>query len=208
MKKTLILALVFRAACRSPARWRRPRPPRLHGCVGPDRHRPSAVTTARIANGTISGVDIRSSTITSDKILNGTVAMADLEAALRADIGSAIADITFARITASGGGVVGAQCPSGRVAVAASCECTGSAARAILASCSAAPSAGPAPRQAASTRRSVSTPAPRAARHVRAICMGAESVDGTPWENTTQGLSVDAASPEAQAAATRSSRDG
>ena len=94
------------------------------GCVGPIDIATNAVTTAKITNGTISGVDIRASAITSDKIKNGTVAMADLEAALRADIGSAIADITFARISASGGGVVGAQCPSGRVAVAASCECS------------------------------------------------------------------------------------
>ena len=30
--------------------------------------------------------------------------------------------------------------------------------------------------------------------------MGAESVDGTPWATTSQGLSVDAADPEAAAA--------
>ena len=36
--------------------------------------------------------------------------------------------------------------------------------------------------------------------NVRAICMGAESVDGTPWSNTAGGLATDAAGPEASAA--------
>ena len=171
------------------------------GCVGPVDIATNAVTTAKITNGTISGVDIRASAITSDKIKNGTVAMADLEAALRADIGSAIAEITFVRVSASGGGVVGAQCPSGRVAVAASCECSddgGSRNLGVLFGCTVSGTGAAAGCYDEAFTRNPQLPLPLAL--VRAICMGAESVNGTPWAATSQGLSVDNADPEAAAA--------
>ncbi len=169
-------------------------------CVSETEIAPSAVTSGRIANGTIAGVDIRASTITSEKILNGTIVKADLATALRNSIDGAIADISFARITASGGGVVGAQCPSGRVAVAASCECTGGGTRnlGVLFGCTVSTTGAAAGcfDEALSFNPQLAEPL----ANVRAICMGAESVDGTPWSNTTEGLAADSVSPEAQAA--------
>jgi hypothetical protein len=164
-------------------------------CVSADEIANGAVTSAKIATGTIAGVDIRASTITSEKILNGTITKADLAAALRDDIDGAIADIS-----ASGGGVVGAQCPSGRVAIAASCECTGGGSRnfGVLFGCTVSGTGAAAGcfEEALSFDPQLSAPL----ANVRAICMGAESVDGTPWTNTATGLAVDSASPEARAA--------
>jgi len=170
-------------------------------CVSGPEIANGAVTSAKIATGTIAGVDIKASAITSDKIKNGTIAKADLEVALRDGIDGAIADISFARISASGGGVVGAQCPSGRVAVAASCECTdGGGARnaGVLFGCTVTTTGAAAGcyDEALSFNPQLDVPV----ANVRAICMGAESVDGTPWSNTAQGLAIDAADPEAAAA--------
>ncbi len=170
-------------------------------CVSEPEIAAQAVTSAKIANGTIAGVDIKASAITSDKIKNGTIAKADLVAALQDDIDGAIADISFARVAATGGGVVGAQCPSGRVAVAASCECTdggGSRNLGVLFGCTVTTTGAAAGcyEEALSYNPQLSAPL----ANVRAICMGAESVDGTPWSNTTQGIAADAASAEAGAA--------
>ncbi len=170
-------------------------------CVGEPEIAAQAVTSGKIANGTISGVDIKASAITSDKIKNGTITKADLVAALADDIDGAIADISFARITASGGGVVGAQCPSGRVAIAASCECTdggGSRNFGVLFGCTVTGTGAAAGCFEEALTYDPQLPAPLA--NVRAICMGAESVDGTPWSNTAQGLAAAAAGPEAATA--------
>ena len=98
---------------------------------------------------------------------------------------------------------MGAQCPSGRVAVAASCECSdsgGSRNLGVLFGCTVSGTGAAAGCYDEALSFEPQLPEPLAL--VRAICMGAESVDGTPWENTSQGLSVDAADPEVDAART------
>ena len=201
MKHTLILAVAI-LCCMPLAAAQAQTATNLEctNCVSETEIAPSAVTSGRIANGTIAGVDIRASTITSEKILNGTIVKADLAAALRDDIDGAIADISFARITASGGGVVGAQCPSGRVAVAASCECTnggGSRNFGVLFGCTVSTTGAAAGCFEEALSFDPQLPAPLA--NVRAICMGAESVDGTPWSSTTKGLAADPVSAEGAA---------
>jgi hypothetical protein len=169
-------------------------------CVSEPEIAAQAVTSAKIANGTIAGVDIRSGTITSDKIANGTLTKADLAAALQGDINGAIADISFARVAASGGGVVGAQCPSGSVGVAASCECTdggGTRNLGVLFGCTVTATGAAAGCFDEALSFDAQLPVPLA--NVRAICMSAESVDGTPWSSTAQGLAADRLSPEAAA---------
>lgn len=202
MKQTLILA--FAALCCMPlAAVRAQTATNLNceRCVSEIEIAPSAVTSGRIANGTILGADIKASTVTSANIKNGTIVEADLATALKDDIGGAIADISFARITASGGGVVGAQCPSGRVAVSASCECTdggGTRNAGVLFGCTVTATGAAAGCYDEAINFNPQLDVPIA--NVRAICMGAESVDGTPWSNTAAGLAVDSTSPEAQAA--------
>ena len=96
---------------------------------------------------------------------------------------------------------MGAQCPSGRVAVAASCECTdggGSRNLGVLFGCTVTTTGAAAGCFDEAASFNPQLPPPLA--NVRAICMGAESVDGTPWTSTTQGLAIDNVSPEAAAA--------
>jgi hypothetical protein len=202
MKHSLILAVVT-LACLPGAAARAQTATDLNctGCVGEADIAAQAVTSGKIANGTILTADIAPSAITTDKIRNGTIARADLATALRDDIDGAIADLSFARISASGGGVASAQCPSGRVAVAASCECTdggGSRNLGVLFGCVVTGTGAAAGCYDEALSYNPQLPAPLA--NVRAICLGAESVDGTPWSNTAHGLAPDAASAEAAAA--------
>jgi hypothetical protein len=202
MKHSLVLA--FASLCCLPgasARAQVATDLNCTSCVSAAEIANGAVTTAKIANGTITNVDIKAGAITSDKIRNGTIARADLVAALQDDIDGAIADISFARVTASGGSVAGVQCPSGRVAIAASCECTdggGTRNAGVLFGCTVSGTGAAAGCYDEALSFNPQLPVPLA--NVRAICMGAESVDGTPWSNTAQGgLALDAADPEAKA---------
>ena len=170
-------------------------------CVSEAEIANGAVTSVKIANGTIVNADIKASAVTTDKIKNGTILEADLATALRDDIGGAIADITFARVSASGGGAVGAQCPAGRVAVAASCECTdggGTRNLGVLFGCTVTGTGAAAGCFDEAISFNPQLPAPLA--NVRAICMGAVAVDGTPWTSTAAGLASDTLGPEAAAA--------
>ena len=92
-------------------------------CVGETDIANQAVTSAKIAEGTIRGTDIRAGAITSDKILNGTVSRTDLSPQVQDLLDGAIVNITIQRVAVSAGGVAGAECPSGRIPVSASCEC-------------------------------------------------------------------------------------
>jgi len=148
----------------------------------------------------VSEPEIAAQAVTSAKIANGTIARADLATALRDDIDGAIADISFARIAASGGGDVGAQCPSGRVAIAASCECSddgGTRNLGVLCGCVVTGTGAAAGCFDEAASFNPQLPEPLAI--VRAICIGAESVDGTPWSSTARGIAADAATPEAAA---------
>ena len=97
-----------------------------NSCVGETDIANQAVTGAKIANGTITYYDIKVGTITSDLIKNQTITLPDLSPSLQDTLGSGIANITVARVSASGPSVVGATCPAGRIPVAASCVCDNS----------------------------------------------------------------------------------
>lgn len=171
-------------------------------CVGETDIANQAVTSAKIANGTIATADIKLSAITSDRIKNQTIVMSDLAPALQDALGSAISNLTVLRVSASGGGVVGATCPSGRIPVAASCECdnaNGTRNFGVLFGCTVGGTGAAAGCFEEARSFNPTLPAPLAI--VRAICLGAETVDGTPWVPTSTGLAVDTGSAsESQAA--------
>jgi hypothetical protein len=201
MKQTPMIAVVL-LACLAGAAARAQTATDLNctGCVGETDIAAQAVTSGKIANGTILNADLSASVVTSDKIRNGTIARADLATALRDDIDGAIADISFARISASGGGVADVQCTTGHVAVAASCECSDSGGArnlGVLFGCVVTGTGAAAGCYDEALSFNPQLPAPLAI--VRAICMGAESVDGTPWSSTARGIAADAATPEAAA---------
>ena len=172
-------------------------------CVGETDIASQAVTGAKIANGTITYLDIRFGSITSDLIKNQTITMPDLSLPLQDALGSGIADITVARVSASGPSVVGATCPAGRIPVAASCECDnarGSRNLGVLFGCTVSGTGAAAGCFEEARSFNPTLPAPLAI--VSAVCLGAKTVDGTPWVPTSAGLAVDTGkASEAQAAA-------
>src|SRR5262245_2524614 len=144
-----------------------------------------AVTSDKIANGTVSTADIAANAITSDRIKNQTIVMSDLAPSVQDDIGGAINNLTVQRISATGGGVVAAQCPSGRIPVGASCECDdsgGTRNAGVLFGCTV--DGNGAAAGCFSEARSFNPTLGDPLAIVRAVCLGAESVDGTPWVPT------------------------
>jgi hypothetical protein len=170
-------------------------------CVGETDIANQAVTGAKIANGTITATDIRLSTITSDRIKNHTLVLADLAPKLQDYIGGAIANFTVQRVSASATSVVGAACPSDRIPVGASCECddaNGARNIGVLFGCTVTGTGAAAGCFDEAATFNPTLPEPLAI--VRAVCLGAESVDGTPWVPTSAGLVVDRSVSESAAA--------
>jgi hypothetical protein len=170
------------------------------GCVGETDLANQAVTSAKIANGTIATADIKPSAVTSDKIKNQTIVMADLSLALRDVLGSGIANLTVQRVSASGASVAGAECPSDRIPVSASCECddaNGARNLGVLFSCTT--SGTGAVSACFEEARSFNPTKAVPLAIVRAICLGATTADGTPWVPTSTGLAADAGGADAAA---------
>jgi hypothetical protein len=176
-------------------------------CVGETDLANQAVSSAKIANGTITSTDIKLSTITSDRIRNGTLVRADLSPSLQDSLDGAIANITTAKVTASGAGVAGADCPSSRIPVAASCECddsNGSRNLGVLFTCAVSGTGAVAACFDEALTFNPQLPAPLAI--VRAVCLGAETVDGTPWVPAAVGLVPGARLEASPAAAAEQAR--
>ena len=171
-------------------------------CVGETDIANQAVTGAKIANGSVTGADIRPGAITSDLIKNQTITNSDLAPSLQDLLGSGIANITVARVSASGASVVGANCPAGRIPVAASCECDnahGARNLGVLFGCTVSGTGAAAGCFEEARSFNPTLPAPLAI--VSAVCLGAKTVDGTPWVPTSAGLAVDTGETSASQAA-------
>jgi hypothetical protein len=167
-------------------------------CVGETDIANQAVTSAKIADGTIKTADIRPGAITTDKILNGTVSRNDLSPQVQDLLDGAIVNITIQRVTVSAGGVAGAECPSGRIPVSASCECddaNGTRNFGVLFSCTISGTGAVSACFDEAASFNPQLPAPLAI--VRAVCLGAKTADGTPWVPTSTGLAVDAGGDDA-----------
>lgn len=170
------------------------------GCVGETDLASQAVTTTKIKDGTIKAADIQNGSVTSDKIANGTVAKKDLTPQLAGLIDNAVTNITIQRVEATGASVAGAECPSGRIPVSASCECddaNGARNLGVLFSCTTSGSG--AVSACFEEARSFNPTKAVPLAIVRAICLGATTADGTPWVPTSTGLAVDAGDADAAA---------
>ena len=166
-------------------------------CVGETDIANQAVTSAKIAEGTVRGNDIRAGAITSDKILNGTVSRTDLSPQVQDLLDGAIVNITIQRVAVSAGGVAGAECPSGRIPVSASCECddaNGARNFGVLFACTISGTGAVSACFDEALSFNEQLPAPLAI--VRAVCLGAKTADGTPWVPTSTGLELDAGGGE------------
>ena len=149
----------------------------------------NAVTTEEIADGTVRSVDIANANVTSAKIANGTVALVDLSPALQALQLSAIATFSTLGTPSAAEGVVGAVCPSDRIVVSASCSCDeegGTRNYGVLQSCRVQGSGAVAACFPDGNTYDPFAPWPLAI--VMPLCLGATSVNGTPWLPTSTGF--------------------
>lgn len=167
-------------------------------CVNETDLASQSVSTSKILDGTIKAADIQNGSITSDKIANGTVAKKDLSAQLNGMLDNAVTNITIQRVEASAASVAGAECPSSRIPVSASCECddaNGARNLGVLFSCTI--SGTGAVSACFEEARSFNPTKAVPVAIVRAVCLGATTADGTPWVPTGSGIAVDAGDADA-----------
>lgn len=171
-------------------------------CVSEAEIANQAITTAKILDGTIKAADIQNGSVTSDKIANGTVAKKDLTTQVQDQIDGALKNLTVQRVSASGQSVIGANCPSGRIPVAASCECdnaNGSRNLGVLFGCTVSGTGAAA--GCFEEARSFNAALPPPLAIVRAVCLGGTTGDGTPWVPAVTGLVADSGTVTAEQAA-------
>jgi hypothetical protein len=169
-------------------------------CVGRTDLANGAVDTTKLATSAVRTPDIANSAVTGEKIKNGSVALADLTTQLRDSLGGLVSDITFVGVEAFDSGIASVDCPGGKVAISASCVCDdvnttrnfgvlfGCAVDGVGAAAGCFPEA---------ATFNPTKPDPRA--QVLAVCMEAETYDGSPWQPTTEGLPAGANSLKAKA---------
>lgn len=151
-------------------------------CVGMGDLAKNSVTTGKIVDGTIVNVDLRDNAITGVKIRNGSIDSREFTPDLQAFLGAAIANISTLPISSSDVGVAGAICPVDRIPVSASCACDnndGSNNFGVVFGCGVAGVGAVGGCFPEALTYNPSLPEPIVT--VEALCLGAESADGTPW---------------------------
>jgi hypothetical protein len=170
-------------------------------CVGRVDLANGAVDTAKLAPNAVRTPDIANSAVTGEKIKNGSVALADLTTQLKDSLGPLVSNVAFEGVEAFDAGVASVECPEDTVAISASCVCddvNGSRNFGVLFGCAVdgvGAAAGCFP-EAASFNPT--KPDPRA--QVLAVCMEAETFDGSPWQPASAGVPAGAGSLKAKAA--------
>ena len=157
-------------------------------CVGTTDLAKDSVTTGKIVDGTIVSADLRDNSITGVKIRNGSIGLVDLTPELQDFAGAAIANISTLLVASSNVGVAAAFCPADRIPVSANCDCNsndGSNNFGVLFGCSVAGTGALAGCFPEAGTFNPLLPEPIA--NVEALCLGAESADGTPWLPTVSG---------------------
>ncbi len=153
-----------------------------------------SVTSDKIADGTIKANDLAALAVKSANINNGSITFGKLATGVRDALDGAIANVTTVAVEDAAIGVAGADCPSGRIAVSASCLCdddNGNSNFGVLFACSVDGNGAVAAcfDEAGSFNPTKESPV----AIVQAICLGAESTDGTPWVPTSAGLAPSSA---------------
>jgi hypothetical protein len=170
-------------------------------CVGRTDLANGAVDTTKLAANAVRTPDIANSAVTGEKIKNGSVALADLTTQLRDSLGGLVSNITFVGVEAFDSGVAAVDCPEDKVAISASCVCddvNGTRNFGVLFGCAVdgvGAAAGCFPEAA---NFNPTKPDPRA--QVLAVCMEAETFDGSPWQPASAGVPAGAGSLKAKAA--------
>ena len=149
----------------------------------------NSVTSEKIQDGAVKSTDIAASAVKTATINNGSVTFGKLATGVRDALDGAIADLTTVAVEDATISVAEANCPSGRIPVSASCVCddnNGNSNFGVLFACAV---DGNGAFAACFDEAGTFDPfldSPLAI--VQAICLGAESTDGTPWVPTPEGL--------------------
>ncbi len=149
-----------------------------------------AVTSDKIQDGGIKAIDIAASAVKNANLNNGAVTFGKLAPGVRDALDGAIANLTTVTVEdAVIGDVAGAECPSGRIAVSASCICdndNGNSNYGVLFACAVDGNGAVAAcfDEAGTFNQTLESPV----AIVQAVCLGAESTDGTPWVPTSDGF--------------------
>lgn len=164
------------------------------GCVHNNDLATSSVTSGKIATGAVTFSDLAANSVTTSRIRDGNVRINDLSTDVQALLGASLANLTTLGVNATETGVAAAECPSDRIPIAASCVCddqNGARNFGVLFGCAVSGTGAVAGCFDEALTFDPLLPSPRA--QVTAVCLGAESVDGTPWIPTSAGLLPDAA---------------
>jgi hypothetical protein len=149
----------------------------------------SSVTSEKILDGTVKSNDIATSAIKTANMNNGSVTFGKLATGVRDALDGALAHLTKTTVADSAeGDVAEAICPSSRIAISANCLCdnnNGINNYGVLFACFV---DGNGALAACFDEAGTFNPTkdPPIAR-VEAVCLGAESTDGTPWDPTPAG---------------------
>jgi len=171
----------------------------------------NSVTSGRIVDGTIKSNDIATGGVATANIANKAVSFGKLSTGVRDALDGALAHLTRTTVEDSAVGLAEAACPSSRVAISASCLCDdndGANNFGVLFACLVDGNGALAACFDEAETFNPTKPSPVAI--VQAVCLGAESTDGTPWDPTPAGLaplSDGADAVEAQAAWQKAQHD-
>jgi hypothetical protein len=164
----------------------------------------NSVTSGRIVDGTIKSNDIAAGGVATANVANRAISFGKLSTGVRDALDGALANLTKTAVEDSAVGLAEAVCPSSRVAISASCLCddnNGANNFGVLFACLVDGNGALAACFDEAETFNPTKPSPVAI--VQAVCLGAESTDGTPWDPTPEGfapLSQRAGAVEAQAA--------
>ena len=171
----------------------------------------NSVTSGRIVDGTIKSSDIAAGGVSTANINNRAVSFGKLSTGVRDALDGALANLTKTTAEDSAVGLAEAACPSSRIAISASCLCDDNNENnnfGVLFACLVDGNGALAACFDEAGTFNPTKPSPVAI--VQAVCLGAESTDGTPWDPTPDGfapLSQRAGAAEAQAAWQKAQHD-
>jgi len=149
----------------------------------------NSVTSGRIVDGTIKSNDIAAGGVATANINNRAVSFGKLSTGVRDALDGALANLTRTAVEDTAVGLAEAACPSSRIAISASCLCDdndGANNFGVLFACVVDGNGAVAACFDEAATFNPTKPSPIAI--VQAVCLGAESTDGTPWDPTPEGF--------------------
>ncbi len=158
-------------------------------CVGTSDLGNSSVNSSKILNNSVTSNDLAPQSVKASAIVPGAVTASKLAPDVRAAVDGAIENLTTVAAEDAATGVAAANCPSGRIPVSASCLCDDQNENrnyGVLFACAVDGNGAVAACFDEAETFNPTLPSPLAI--VQAICLGAESTDGTPWVPTAGGL--------------------